>query len=375
MPPVTHNRVEIDLAALRHNFLEIRAKTDSRARIMAVVKADGYGHGLVQAARAFQTAGCDCFGIGDVGEGALLRESGLAGEIIVLQGAEEFYFDEVLHYGLSPVVFDLPLVKALSSAAVKAGRRVGVHLKIDVGMGRLGILPHEVGAFVEGMRDLQGVRLTGFFSHLPLADSGLPDKTREHVEVFRKVLNEYGDCCGAGAVAHIANSAALLLFPDDHIDMVRPGITLYGAKPVNVLKKDVPLELRQAMSFKTEIIQVKEVPSGFGISYGHRYVTDRPSRIAVLPTGYDDGYLRRLANKAEVLIHGRRAPVRGMVCMNACMVDVTDIPTAKAGDEAVLMGRQGTGEIGVDEVAGWLDTINYEVFCLFGRCNRHVYVE
>jgi len=380
MAAVSLNRVEIDLGALRDNYAAIRAVVGPQARVMAVVKSDGYGHGMVQVARTLREAGASTFGVAEVEEGVRLRESGQNGEIVVLHGVRSGDFDEVVRFRLTPVVFDRGVLADLARYAVRRHAMVGVHVKVDVGMGRLGIMPEEVIPFVRAVDLLEGVYLAGVLSHLPVADVPASPKTREQVERFRDVLARIGRVSPFPKVGHIANSAALHLIPDAHLDMVRPGIVLYGCDPggtENLCAEGLrPSALKPAMTFKTEVLQVKEVPAGYGISYGHTFVTSRPSRVAVLPVGYADGYPRRLSSRAEVLLHGHRAPVIGRVCMNACMVDVTDLPEAiRAGDEVVLMGRQGDGTIRAEELAGWMETINYEVLCLLGNLNRRVYLE
>lgn len=375
------NRVEIDLAALVGNYLEIRAVVGEQVRIMAVVKADAYGHGMIRAAQSLYGAGARTFGVAEVEEGALLRESGLEGEVVVLLGTPPESYTDVVRYRLTPVVYDLETLAGLAQRAAAMDVVLNVHLKVDVGMGRLGIMPGEIAAFAQAFKGLPSVRLAGVLSHFPLADEQAADpQTTEHLERFKAALGRLGET-GSGGVFHIANSAGLAYHPGSQLDMVRPGIALYGCHPGILPNGDCrasSLTLQPVMSFKTGVIQVKEVPAGTGLSYGHTFVTNRPSRIAVLPVGYDDGYLRRLSNRAEVLIRGQRVPVCGRVCMNACMVDITDLPDAagvRPGEEVVLLGRQQNGEITADQVAGWLETISYEVLCLFGSRNSRVYIE
>jgi alanine racemase len=250
-----------------------------------------------------------------------------------------------------------------------------VHLKIDVGMGRLGIMPHELDGFLELLVGLPHIHLAGFLSHMPKADVRDDISTDDYRAVFTELFEKLKRIGLDEHVVHIANSAALMRQPEARFDMVRPGISLYGCYPADWLQEASGVTLRPAMSFKTSVIQVKEVPAGFGVSYGHRFVTERPTRLAVLPVGYDDGYLRRLTGKAEVLVAGSRVPIRGMICMNACMADVTDVPGVEPGDEVVLLGWQGEAEITADEIADWSQTISYEILCLFGSCNRQVYVD
>lgn len=375
MPTPSLNRVEIDLGALRSNYENIKALVGAEVEVMAMVKSDAYGHGLLPAAKAFYAGGAHIFGVAEVEEAVALREAGLTGDIIVLLGAPSVSLAEVIQYKLSPVVYDLAFVKELSDLAVKLDVVIDVHLKVDLGMGRLGIMPDDVSQFVQAMHQMPGVFLAGFFSHFPLADDLSNNATEEQCQRFETILQEVNTLVQTKKIMHIANSAALIRFPETHFDMVRPGISLYGYCPIEEKGACEQLCSKPAMSFKTEVIQVKEVPAGHGISYGHKFITERPTRIAVLPVGYDDGYSRLLTGKAMVLIGGRRVPIRGTICMNACMADVTDLPDVQVGDEVVLMGTQGDEEISAGEIAGWLGTISYEVLCQFGRSNRHVYYD
>ncbi len=368
------NRVEIDRAALRHNFRQVRKLVGPIMGILAVVKADAYGHGLIPAAQAFAEAGATAFGVAEVEEGVQLRQAGITGQIVVMLGVDRQGAAEAVAHDLTPVVYTLEALESLGAQAAKGGCRKGVQIKVDVGMGRLGLLPHEIEPFLTALRRFPSLYLSGIVSHFPKADVEGDATTDKQYALFQELLARVQDG-GEARVNHIANSATLMRYPEMRCDLVRPGISLYGCYPADWLRQASDLDLRPVMRFATTVLQVKEVPAGHGISYGYRYVTERPTRLAVLPVGYADGYLRRMAGKAEVLLAGQRALVRGMICMNACMADVTEIPGIKAGDEAVLLGRQGAGEIGAEEIARWSDTINYEILCLFGSCNRQVYVE
>lgn len=374
MSSTTFNRVEIDLAALRENYTNIQEWVGPSVRVMSMVKADAYGHGLVRCAKTLADAGARVFGVAEVDEGIALREAGVEGDIIVTLGAPENCFADVVRHRLTPVVFDIKNAAGLSAAAAAHDARIGVHLKVDVGMGRFGILPHELASFLREIKRLKGIFPAGILSHFPMSDDSDQQPTMRQLEEFLKLLDDIHPLVSDGSVIHIANSAALLRYPETHLDMVRPGISLYGCYPADDDKDKKVLSLRPVMSFKTSVVQVKEVPEGFGISYGHRFITKRQSRLAVLPVGYDDGFLRKLTNRAEVLVRGCRAKVLGTVCMNACVVDITDIPDAQPGDEVVLMGRQQGEEITADEIAAWMETINYEVVCLFGGMNRRVFL-
>jgi alanine racemase len=372
MAATSFNKVTIDLSALSANFKAILAAVGPGVRVLAMVKSEAYGHGLLESAKALAKAGADHFGVAEIEEGVALRQAGVRGTVVVFLGWDGA--DELIEYNLTPVVFDLATLERLSARAVVRQARIGVHLKIDVGMGRFGILPDEVPSFLAAIRALPGIYLAGLLSHFPMADqdSGL---TRQQNALFNRLL---ADCRGQeGVMAHIANSAAVMGCPETHHELVRPGIALYGCYPAEAAWCRDQVTLLPVMSFRTRVVQVKEVPTGYGVSYGHLHRTERPSRLAILPVGYADGYLRSLTGQAQVLIRGQRVPVRGRICMNVCVVDITDIPEAVVGDEVVLMGRQegprGMAEISAQEIADWMRTIHYEVLCLFGNNNHREY--
>lgn len=379
MTIASYNVVEIKLSALRENYRRIRERVGQQVPVMAMVKADAYGHGLLPVARTLYDAGVRTFGVAEAEEGIALRLAGIEGAIFLLLGMTPEMAAEVIRHRLTPVIFDHESLAALAAEAVKMGARVGVHVKVDIGMGRLGIMPEDLADFFADMSELPGVFPAGILAHFPMADDSDTALTMAQCQRFKEILAD-DDLPISGLTAHIANSAALIRHSRTFFSMVRPGIALYGCYPAPDPEDRRRLPLAPVMSFKTRVIQVKEIPVGFGVSYGHKYITDRPTRLAVLPVGYADGYLRKLTGRAEVLIRGQRAPVRGTICMNLCMADVTSIAGVRAGDEVVLMGRQdapdgkASAEISADEIAGWMDSINYEVLCLFGNRNRRVYL-
>lgn len=367
------NQIFIDASALEHNVRILRQRVRPTVRIMAMVKADAYGHGMVQTARVFSRAGCDCFAVAEVAEGVTLRRSGIREPIFVLLGLQAAEAQRFLEHDLTPVVFDELAMRRLSEAAVEKKTTIAVHLKIDCGMGRLGFMPDELPSVLSRLENLPGLTLAGIMSHFPLADDPASPRTREMYRHFRRACDQY---LGKAAVfCHIANSGAALYFPETCCDMVRLGISLYGGYPDGAkgLKADRGTRLIPAMSFTTQVVQVKSVPAGTGVSYGHTFTTRRQTRVAVLPVGYANGYLRALSNRAQVLIKGRRANVIGRICMNLCMVDITDIPGVDPGEPVTLLGSQGAETITADEIAEWMGTIAYEVLCLFGNNNqRHL---
>ncbi len=346
----------IDLEAAVGNMGHIARAAGGRP-VIAVVKADAYGHGAAELSRAFIKGGATSLAIAFVSEARELREAGIKAPLLVLFDRSEIpaFFD----LGLIPVIHDIKTAQEFSKEAMRRNTTIPVHVKVDTGMGRLGLLPPDVTAFVKEIAPLPGLFVEGIFTHFAIADSEDKSYTLSQLGRFNRVLAELE---GAGIeipIVHAANSAAILGLPESHFDMVRLGIAMYGLSPSAQVK--CPPGFRPALTFRTEIAQVKELPAGSYISYDCTFCTQRPSVIAVIPVGYADGFRRAPSNWREVLVRGQRAPVVGRVCMDQTMIDVTDIPGVRQGDDVVLIGRQGRDAITVEEVAEWLGTINYEV--------------
>ncbi|MDH3330154.1 MAG: alanine racemase, partial [Desulfobulbaceae bacterium] len=348
------------------------------AAIMPMVKADAYGHGMLECARVFAAEGAAAFGVAEALEGAVLREAGFQHPIYVLVGVLPDAIGDILKYNLTPVIVDGDILPELSKQAAIKGTKLGLHIKIDAGMGRQGVLPEEVSALERRIKDLPGLYLAGIMAHFPMADNFSSPNTLEVFKLFQRVAGGVAESSQVEFLMHIANSGGLFHFDATRMNMVRPGISLYGyypeGEPHLVVEDDEQLE--PAMKYMTRIIQVRTVPAGTGLGYGHTFITGRRTRLAVLPVGYEDGYLRCLSNKAEVLIHGRRVPVVGRVSMNLTLADITDAPNdIRQGDEAVLLGKQEGEIITADELASWMGTISYEVLCLFGNLNYRYYID
>lgn len=365
------NVIEIDLNALRHNFNQVRLLIPPATKIMAVIKSDAYGHGMVHVARELMSLGVDFFGVGDVNEGLVLRKEKIFTPTLILLGITEEECPKIIQNDLIPAVYDLNIAQKLSEEAQKAGIIQKVHLKIDTGMGRLGIPINEVIPFLSKIRSLKSLDVEGLFSHLSSADEPCDGYTQFQLDAFKRAIDSAKEMGFSLRYNHIANSAALIHCKESHFDMVRPGIMLYGSLPSRALDKNVTL--KPVMTFKSRIVQIKTVPPNSSISYGRTYITERESIIATIPVGYDNGYMRSLSNKGEVLIAGRRTMILGAVCMNLLMIDITDIPDIKVNDEVVLLGRQADEVITCEEIAEKAGTISYEIYCALGGRNQKIY--
>lgn len=345
----------IDLDAISANVRALRALAG--VPLMAVLKADAYGHGAVRSARAALAGGAVALAVATLGEARVLREAGIGAPLLVLGYTPPWQVREAARLGVTITLFDHDAARACAAAA-ESGLAVTVHVEVDTGMARTGLTPTELGGFLHMLSTWPSVRVEGLYTHFADADSADLSAAQAQLERFQHILNDIGGVGLRPPLVHAANSAALLRLPAARFDMARPGIACYGLAPSPFTP--LPPELRPALSFHTEIAQVREVARGKPVSYGGAFVTGRDSRIATIPVGYADG-LRRAPPWREVLVGGRRAPVVGRICMDYAMIDVSDIPGVKRGDPVTLIGVQGRERISADDVAGWLGTISYEV--------------
>lgn len=364
----------VDLSALEHNFKEVSKRVGGRA-VLAVVKAEAYGHGAVAVSRHLVGLGADMLGVALVEEGAELREAGIDVPILVMGAVFPEQADEIVRLGLSPVVYTDGLARALSSAADARRRDVQVHVKIDTGMGRIGLMPESALDFISRIWEYPRLCVAGLMTHF--ADADLKDKEFAlcQIERFEGLIDALDHKGLSVPLRHAANSAAVLEFGRGLFNMVRPGLMLYGCNPLESGSSGREADLRPVMSLVTRIAFIKKVGPGTPISYGRTFVTKRESLIATIPIGYADGYSRSLSNKGEALVGGRRVPVVGRVCMDMTMIDVTDVPGVAEGDEAVLMGSQGNERITAEEIAAKTGTIPYEVLCGISSRVPRVYVQ
>ncbi len=358
--------VIIDRAAIKSNYFELKKIIAKDVDILAVVKANAYGHGAVEVAKTLEHAGCNFFGVALCEEGIELREAGVKSAVIILGGIYPNQIRDVIEYDLTPVIFDIEMARIIDSLAGKTGKRIKVHIKIDTGMGRLGLLPYQATQFFKSLKGLTNLNVEGILSHFAEADEEDKEFSIEQLNVFLKIINVVKDIGFKPGLIHIANSAAIVEHADSHFNLVRPGIMLYGAYPTGHMIEKI--DLKPAMRLVTQIVHIKQAPKGFSVSYGRKYITKKDSIIAAIPIGYGDGYPRSLSNKGEVLIRGQRAKVAGAICMDITMLDVTHIKGVEQGDEAVLIGKQGDDNITVDELAEKAGTISYEILC--GITNR-----
>jgi alanine racemase len=361
---------EVDLRALEFNYRQIQKRIPKGVKLLAVVKADAYGHGAIPVSLKLEKLGVEYLGVAITEEGMELRKGGVKAPILVLGGLFGGEVDQIFRFRLTPVVFRRDSLELLSREAERRGRKMKVHLKVDTGMGRLGVPLNLWPDFLNEVKRSPRIEIEGILSHFSMTDEER-DFTQNQWKAFQQavvIAQEFGISC---QYLHVASSATLTAFPAYSAKLVRPGIMLYGSYPSPTFQTLIPL--KPVMTLKTRIHFLKSVPPGTRISYGGTFATRRESLIATLPIGYADGYSRHLSNCGEVLVHGKRAPIVGRVCMDFVMVDVTDIPRVSVGDEVILMGKQGREQITAEEIAEKINSISYEVLCAIGKRVPRIY--
>ncbi|MDD4495867.1 MAG: alanine racemase [Eubacteriales bacterium] len=367
---------EINLDNIAHNVREIRRITNKKAEIMGVVKADAYGHGVMEATKTLLENGVTHLAVSMLDEAIQLRSHGITVPILILSYTDPARADEIIRYNVTQTVFSHDLAGALSAAAVRAGARVKVHVKVDTGMTRVGFMPgYSAVKNIIQISSLPGIIIEGLFTHFAAADEADKSYTQMQFDKFMSIWNELNRVGVFIPVKHCCNSAAIIDLPEMHLDMVRPGIILYGLYPSDEVDKS-KIDLKPAMSLKANVILVKDVEEGVDVSYGRTFRTKTQSRLATLPVGYADGYSRLLSGRGKVLINGEFAPIVGRVCMDQCMVDVSGFKSeVKVGDEVVLIGSQNGQTISAEDMANWSSTINYEVVSLIGKRIPRFYIK
>jgi len=359
---------EINLSAFTHNIKNLRQHLQPGTQLMAVVKKNAYGHGAVQIAKAAVAAGAEWLGVHSLEEGLELRNAGITAPVLILGGVPLAQAIAIVEKKLTPTVTETKLPLALDRAARELGTTIAVHVKVDTGLNRSGASIEDIPHLLHFIYSLGRVRIGGLYTHFASADE--PDRrvTETQLQRFLEVAANHPEL----RFLHAANSAAALRFPETHLNLVRVGIAMYGVYPPPATEKTVPL--RPVLSLKSRVVRLHWIRPGEGVSYGLTWTAKTDALMALVPFGYGHGLPRLLSNRGQVLIHGQRVPIRGRVCMDQCIVDVTTVPEVKVGDEVVLLGYQGSQEINADEIANWADTISNEVFTRVGAGLRRIYI-
>lgn len=369
----TRTWAEINLDALKENIINIRKKVGPKTMIMAVVKADAYGHGAVNTAKYLLENGADRLAVADADEAIELRRAGISADILILGASFSEECDILVKYDITPAVFSYEFAQALSESAKKQNKTVKIHIKIDTGMSRIG--------FVSGICDdavtdeiikisrLPNIFVEGIFSHFATADEKDKTYTEKQFDEFLKICDMLKSKGLDIPIRHIANSAAIMMYPETHLEMVRAGVILYGLYPSQDVSKS-SIKLKPVMTLKSRITLIKEI-SGRGVSYGKTYIADRNTKVATVPIGYADGYTRLLSNNAKIIAKGKTVNVIGRICMDQCMIDVTNVHNINTGDEVIIFGED---IVTADDIAKTLNTINYEIVCMVSRRIPRVYI-
>lgn len=365
---------EVDLDAIAHNIRKIRRITEPKSQIMAVVKADAYGHGVMETVHTLLENGADRLAVATLSEGEQLRNHGVTVPILILGASDSDSVSDLIDFDIIPTVFDYDFAKSLSDAALEKKKTAKIHIKIDTGMSRIGFVASDADNTkiideIVKIYQLPYIEIEGIFSHFATSDETDSAYTYLQYDRFMKVVSLLEERGIKIPIKHICNSAGIMMYPNMHLDMVRPGIILYGMYPSNEVDKS-RLSLIPAMTLKAGITYVKEVQEGRGVSYGKEYITEGMTKIATVPIGYADGYLRKLAKSGKMLVKDTEVPVIGRICMDQCMIDVTNVHNINKGDEAIIFGKEG---VTIDDLAEWLETINYEVSCLVGKRIPRIY--
>lgn len=349
--------LEVDLGAIKNNIKQIKAMTGTR--LMAIIKANGYGHGVLAVAKAAEQAGAEWLGVARMEEALNLRAAGIKSEVMVLGYTAPVMIPEAINNEIHVAIYDLDMAKAFEAYAKKTAGKLKAHLKIETGMGRLGMAPNLALDFLSTYRNHPKFDIDGIFTHFARADEPQLDSAERQLMVFNNILSQLRSEGLCPPMVHAANSAAVLNFPEAHYDMVRPGIAIFGLDPSP--GSPVPETFQPALTWKARLTSLRVLPPGHGVSYGSVYVTSDHERIGVIPVGYGDGY-RRIQGQ-RVIVRGKLVNVVGRVCMDQCMLQLDEVPEAQAGDEVVLLGKQGDQEISANDLAARWGTINYEVLC------------
>ena len=366
----------VDLDAIKTNIKNMAAYVKPGTKFLAVIKTDAYGHGCIPIAKALETLDFMFgFAVATAEEAFELRENGIRLPILILGYTFPYSFKDLILQDIRPAVFTLDAAKQMSKEAVALGKKMKVHIKVDTGMSRIGIFPDEDGfTFVKELMRLEGIEIEGIFTHFARADEKDKSAAKVQLKKFKDFTDRIEKELGLkGLIKDCSNSAGILELPEANMDVVRAGIILYGLAPSDEVDMN-RISLRPALSLMSTIVYTKWLEAGTPISYGGTFVTDRPTRVATIPLGYGDGYPRSLSNKGYVLIHGKKAPILGRVCMDQFMVDITEIPEAAEGDKVTLIGKDGREEISADKLGDISGRFNYELMCDLGKRIPRVYI-
>jgi alanine racemase len=358
----------INLDAIKHNLLEVRKKLKPDTKLMAIIKADAYGHGAVPLAKSIEDAGkIDAYGVAIIEEAVELREAGIKKPILILGYTPKELYHLVVSFDIAQTVFQFEMAQELSKEAVRQGKTAKIHIKVDTGMSRIGFFDTQDSINeIKRIAKLPNIEMEGIYTHFARADEidkpGTMHQMNRYIDFVDRLEQEHIQI----PIKHAANSAGIIEFPEAYFNMVRCGIATYGIYPSELVNHE-DINLIPAMELKSHVIFVKDVAAGVGISYGATYVTDKKTKIATIPVGYADGYSRNLSNHGKVIIHGQYAPIVGRICMDQFMVDVTDIPDVKQGDIVTLLGRDKEAYISAEELAEWSHSFPYELVCTVGK--------
>ena len=364
---------EVNLDAIAYNIQNIKKLTGSK-QIIAVVKADGYGHGAIDIVPVLLENGVTKLAVAVLTEAIELRNSNIKAPIMILGHTGLNYAEDIIKYDIEQTVYDLQYAKELSKIAKSQNKKAKIHIALDTGMGRIGFIPNEESLReVKEISDLEGISIEGIFTHFATADENDKSYTFEQFSKFKQFNKRLEELGVNIALKHCSNSGAIIDLPDTYLDAVRAGIIIYGYYPSGQVNKE-RLPLKPALMLKTKVVHIKEIEKDNYISYGRTFKTEKKSTIATLPIGYADGYSRLLSGKVKVIINGKFANVIGRICMDQCMVDVTDIENVKIGDEVILLGEEGSLTFNANDIADILGTINYEVICMLRQRIPRVYI-
>jgi len=364
---------EVDLGRIEHNVKQIKNLCENK-KIYGVVKADAYGHGALDIVQVLLKSGVTDLAVALITEALEIIKSGINVPILILGFTPLPFAEDILNNNIEQTVYDLEYAKKLSEIAQEKNKTAKIHIAVDTGMGRIGFLPNEKGMeAVRQISKLPNINIEGIFTHFSTADEADKTYSLEQLAKFNKFVDDLENEGIKINIKHASNSAGIMDLPEAHFNAVRPGIIMYGYYPSNEVIKE-RLDLKPALTLKTSVVHVKTLPKDMYISYGRKYKTDKERVIATLPIGYADGYTRALSNKGKVIVNGKLASIVGAVCMDQCMIDVTDIENVETGDEVIILGEEGDLRFNADDLAELLDTINYEIICMIGRRVPRVYI-